>query len=143
MIAVDTNVLVYAHREGFPLHRKARDAVVALAGDGAAWGIPVFCLGELIRIITHPRLFDPPHTSEDACDAMTRLLASPGLRLLGPGPRYWALFDKAIRESGATGNLVFDAQIVAVCRENGVSALLTEDRDYARFPGFPVEHLHR
>jgi predicted nucleic acid-binding protein len=31
------------------------------------------------------------------------------------------------------GNLAFDAQLVAVCREHGVVEILTEDRDFARF----------
>jgi len=31
------------------------------------------------------------------------------------------------------GNLAFDAQIVALCRECRVRALLTEDRDFGRF----------
>jgi predicted nucleic acid-binding protein len=39
------------------------------------------------------------------------------------------------------GNLAFDAQIVAVCRESGVRALLTEDRDFSRFEDFPVERI--
>jgi predicted nucleic acid-binding protein len=31
--------------------------------------------------------------------------------------------------------------IVALCREAGVRALLTEDRDFDRFPGFSTLHL--
>ena len=33
----------------------------------------------------------------------------------------------------ARGNLVFDAQIVALCREHGISTILTNDRDFRRF----------
>jgi predicted nucleic acid-binding protein len=73
--------------------------------------------------------------------AIERLLESPSLRLLQPGDRFAGLFLAALREAGATGNLVFDAQIVALCREHGVRALLTEDRDFARFPGFATEPL--
>ena len=138
MIAVDTNILVYAHREGLPLHAAARERLVALAEGDAAWAIPVFCLGEFIRVSTHPKLFDPPFSAAEACDAMGRLLASPSLRILTPGPRYWGLLAAAIREADARGNLVFDAQIVAVCRESGASALLTEDRDFDRFAPFPT-----
>jgi predicted nucleic acid-binding protein len=36
---------------------------------------------------------------------------------------------------------VFDAQIVAVCRETGVSELLTEDRDFDRFRNFRTRRL--
>jgi predicted nucleic acid-binding protein len=31
--------------------------------------------------------------------------------------------------------------MVALCREAGVTALITEDRDFARFPGFRTERI--
>lgn len=92
-------------------------------------------------MVTHPRVFDPPYRPGEACEALERVLASPSLEVLLPGERYWELLARAVGEAGATGNLVFDAQIVAVCREAGVRALLTEDRDFARFPGFATERL--
>lgn len=141
MIGVDTNILVYAHREELPAHRAARRRLTALAEDPAPWAIPVFCLGEFLRVMTHPRLFDPPYTAAEACAALGRLLASPSLRIVRPSRRYEALLLEAVREAGATGNLVFDAQIVAVCREGGVHVLLTEDRDFARFTRFPTERV--
>jgi len=141
MIAVDTNVLVYAHREELPQHRAAHARVVALAGGTALWGIPVFCVTEFVRVVTHPRLFDPPYLAEEACRAMERLLEAPTVRVLHPGPTFVTRFGEAVREAGAVGNLVFDAQIVAVCREAGVTTLLTEDRDFARFRRFKTEGL--
>lgn len=141
MIAVDTNILVYAHREELPRHGAARARLTALAENAAPWAIPVFCLGEFIRVVTHPRLFDPPHSIDEACGALERVLESPSLRILTPGDRFWTLLADAVREAGATGNLVFDAQLAALCRENGVSALLTEDRDLDRFPGLRTERL--
>ena len=141
MIAVDTNVLVYAHRAELPKHEAALAKLTALADGAAAWAIPVFCIGEFVRVITHPRLFDPPHTPQEACEALARMLAAPNLSVVLPGGGYLELFMEAVREAHAVGNLVFDAQIVALCREAGVSALLTEDRDYDRFPGFATTRL--
>lgn len=141
MIAVDTNILVYAHREELPQHRRARAEIIRLAEGHAPWGIPIFCIGEFVRVATHPRLFDPPYDSSEACDAIERILESPSLRVLCPGTGYLTLFHEAVREANAVGNLVFDAQIVAVCRESGVSTLLTEDRDFARFHGFKTRTL--
>ncbi len=141
MIAVDTNILIYAHREECSQHRAARARLTKLAEGHALWAIPVFCLGEFIRVVTHPRLFDPPHSIAEACSALDRLLESPSLRILNPGERFWPLLAEAIRDADATGNLVFDAQLAALCRESGVSALLTEDRDFARFPKLRTERL--
>jgi hypothetical protein len=134
-------VLVYAHREELPQHEAARTRLVGLAEGDALWAIPVFCLGEFLRVVTHPRLFDPPYPVERAVEALGRVLGSPSLRILYPGERYWPLLAEAVREARAAGNLVFDAQIVALCREAGVSALLTEDRDFARFRGLVVQPL--
>jgi hypothetical protein len=114
---------------------------VELAEGDALWGIPVFCLGEFLRVITHPRLFDPPHRVDEACEALERLLASPSVRVLHSGERFWPLLAEDARGADARGNLAFDAQIAALCRETGVSALLTEDRDFARFQGLRLEHL--
>jgi len=141
LIAVDTNVLVYAHRAELPRHQAALDRLIALAESPARWAIPVFCLGEFIRVITHPKLFNPPHSAEEACQTMARLLASPSATVLSPGLGYSQLLAEAIREANAVGNLVFDAQIVALCREHGVSLLLTEDRDFDRFRGLRTERL--
>lgn len=141
MIAVDTNILVYAHRPESPKHLPACSRLIELAEFTVRWTIPVFCLTEFIRLVTHPRLFDSPHSADEACTAVSRLLASPRLNLLRPGPHYSDLLFEAIREANAIGNLVFDAQIVALCREHGVSRLLTEDRDFDRFKGLRTERL--
>ena len=141
MIAVDTNVLVYAHREELPKHRRARERLTALAEGSARWAIPVFCLGEFLRVITHPRLFDPPHAPREACEALERLLASPSVAVLMPNERFCGLLWEAVGQAEASGNLIFDAQIVALCREAGASPLLTEDRDFDRFPGFSTARL--
>ena len=39
-----------------------------------------------------------------------------------------------VNESEVTGNLLHDAHIAALCIEQGVSELLTGDRDFSRFP---------
>lgn len=141
MIAVDTNILVYAHRPELAKHRVARRVLTDLAEGRAAWAVPVFCMGEFLRVLTHPRVFDPPMSTGEACEALARVLQSPSVRVLIPGEAYADLLLRAADEADATGNIVFDAQIVALCREAGVTALLTEDRDFTRFRGFPVRRL--
>jgi toxin-antitoxin system PIN domain toxin len=141
VIAVDTNILVYAHRAELAKHEAASARLVALAEGPAAWALPVFCLGEFLRVVTHPRLFDPPFSAAEACRALERVLESPSLDVISPGPSFPDLLRQAVQEADAVGNLVFDAQIVALCRESGVSLLLTEDRDFDRFPAFRTSRL--
>lgn len=134
MIAVDTNILVYAHRTETPQHQAALEWLTRLAEGTMAWGLPVFCIGEFIRITTHPRIFNPPSTLGQACGALAGLFASPTLRVLFPGLSYSTLLMDAVQQADARGNLAFDAQIAAVCQEAGCLRLLTLDRDFARFP---------
>ena len=135
MIAVDTNVLVHAHRKESPRHAPAKAWILRLAEGSRPWGLPVFCLTEFVRVVTHRRVFSPPSTLEQALDALSSLIESPSLQILLPGERFAAHLDATFRASGATGNLAFDAQIAALCLEHGVRDLLTEDRDFLRFPG--------
>jgi uncharacterized protein len=133
MIAVDTNILVYAHRAESTRHERARLWLRYLAEGTTPWCIPLFCLGEFVRITTHRRVFDPASTIEQAIEAIDAILESPSLRLLVPTTAHWPLLRASIAAGNCTGNLVFDAQIAAVCREHGIERLLTEDRDFNRF----------
>lgn len=141
MIAVDANILVYAHREELPQHRRALDVLAALAEGPASWALPVFVLGEFLRVVTHHRMFAPPSTRATAVAAVDALLGSPSVVVLHPGARYWPLLRDALDDADARGNLVLDAEIVAVCREHGVREVLTQDRDFRRFSGLTVRPL--
>lgn len=91
-----------------------------------------------MRVVTHPRVFDPPVPAKHALAEVRRLATSPTLLLLGQGPRHIESMQQVMESSGATGNLVHDAHIAALCIESGVSELLTGDRDFARFPELRV-----
>ena len=133
MIAIDSNVLIHAYNPDSPRHPAARSWLASLAESPGPWGLPVFCLAEFVRITTHPRVFRPPSTLRRSLEALEAVLKSPSVRLLCPGPMFPRFFSQACSEGEVGGNLAFDAQIVAVCRENGVSRLLTTDRDFLRF----------
>lgn len=138
---MDTNILVYAHREEFSQHRAARAALKKLAEGPSAWALPVFVLGEFLRVVTHSRILDPPSSEGAAIEAVEALLGSPSARVLSPGARFWTVLRDLVTEAGARGNLVADAQIAAVCLEHGVREILTEDRDFRRFPGIATRRL--
>jgi toxin-antitoxin system PIN domain toxin len=141
LTSVDTNILVYAHLKDHPKHKPALMRLTALAECREHWALPVFCVGEFLRIVTHPRLFSNPYSPREACAALARLLEAPNLVVLLPGDGFLPLLVEAVEEVHATGNLIFDAQIVALCREGGVRTLLTEDRDFDRFRNFATTGL--
>jgi len=134
VIAVDTNILVYAHRASAPEHERALAWLRHFAEGRRPWGLPVFCVGEFVRVVTHPRVLDPPVPLKEAIAALDGLLASPTVRVLSPGRQFSEIYFETLRAGDGRGNLAFDAQIAAVCLEHGADRLLTLDRDFARFP---------
>lgn len=134
MIAVDTNVLVYAHRRDAPWHDEAKHAVGQLAEGAAPWAVPWPCLHEFLAIVTHPRIFQPPTPLAAALGQVEAWLESPTLVVLSEGTHYWPHLKDALGESQITGPKVHDARIAALCRLHGVRELWTADRDFGRFP---------
>jgi len=141
VIAVDTNILVYAFLEDAPRHEQAEACLLGLANGTALWGLPVFCLCEFVRVVTHPRIQSRPATLAQAFGALEALSGSPSLRVLVPGPGFLKAFRTLSMDSDARGNLSFDAQIAAVCLEHGVTDILSEDRDFKRFSGLRARTL--
>lgn len=140
MIAVDTNLLVYAHREDSPFHDAALARIEALANATAAWAIPWPCLHEFYGIVTHPRVFDPPTPVPAAIDQIDAWLESPGLHLIGESPHHWARLRKLLSSARTVGPRVHDARIAAICLEDGITELWTADRDFTAFPDLAVRN---
>ena len=140
MIAVDTNILVYAHREDSPFHEAAARRLTGLAETRGDWAIPWPCLHEFIAIVTHPRIYDPPTPSELALDQVTAWLESPTLVTLNDTPGYWAQLKSVLVEGRISGPRVHDARVAALCQHHGVDELWTADRDFSRFAGLRVRN---
>ena len=140
MIAIDTNVLVYAHREDSEWHPAAARRVKQLAEGRAAWAIPWPCVHEFLAIVTHPRIFVPPTPLARAIDQVEAWLESPSAVLLSEGPDYWASLRILVEAGRVAGPLVHDARIAALCLHHGVEELWSADRDFSRFPGLVVRN---
>ena len=95
---------------------------------------------EFLRVVTHPRVFDPPTPLGVALEDLGRLLDSPSLSLLGEGPSHPSHLDRVLRGGGVSGNLVHDGHIAALCIEHGARELLSADRDFARFAPLRVRN---
>ena len=135
MTALDTNILVYARRSEAPHHRQALRLLRTFADGARPWALAWPCIYEFLRVVTHPRVFQPPTPLDAALDGLESLLASPSLTLLGEGPGHPAHLRRMVEAGRATGNLAHDAHIAALLREHGVREFLTADRDFSRFPG--------
>ena len=135
MIAIDTNILVYAHREDSEWHDRASRCVARLAQGRISWGLPWPCVHEFLAIATHPRIYAPPSTLAQAVDQVEAWLESPVAVMLGETRDHWDTLTDLLRESRVAGPLVHDARVAALCVAQGVTELWTADRDFSRFPG--------
>lgn len=134
MIAVDTNLLIYAHREDSDFHDPAVQVLVELAQSGDRWSIPWPCLHEFLAITTHPRIFAPPSPLKLALKAMEVWLDSPGCEMIGEGPDYFDVLNRLVLKGKISGPMIHDARVAALCIYHGVRELWTADRDFSRFP---------
>jgi uncharacterized protein len=140
MIGVDSNLLVYAHREDSPWHAPAFERMVHLAEGRAPWAIPWPCIHEFLAIVTHPRIYAPPTPLAKAIDQVEAWLESPSLVLLSESEDYWVMLRNILQTGRVCGPQVHDARIAALCQQHGVTELWSADRDFGRFPGLSVRN---
>jgi len=134
VIAVDTNILVYAHREDSVWHDAAYACMTELAQGRDAWAIPWPCVHEFLAIVTHPRIYTPPTPLERALDQVQAWTESPSLVLLCEAEDHWQHLRALLRSARASGAKVHDARVAALCVANEITELWTADRDFSHFP---------
>lgn len=134
MIAVDTNLLIYAHREDSRHHGAARSALESLASRTATWAVPWPAVHEFLAVVTHPRIYNPPTPNGQALAAVAALAGADNTAFIGETPHHLEIMDDLLRESGVSGAKVHDARIAAICLGNGIKELWTADRDFSWFP---------
>jgi uncharacterized protein len=133
VIAVDTDILVYAHREESPWHRAADGCIAEQAESGGLWAIAWPCIHEFLAIVTHPRIYDPPTPLNDAIEQVECWLEAPNLAMLGEGPDYWQALRRTLVASRVVGPRIHDARVATLCLQHGVRVLWSAGRDLARF----------
>jgi toxin-antitoxin system PIN domain toxin len=134
LIALDTNLLVYAHRLDAQFHREAGKVVNELATGGQRWAIPWPCVHEFIAVVTHPRIYKTPTPIDVALGALETLDGLPNLEFIGEGEGYLERLVEISKPARVLGGAIHDARIAAICKYHGVRELWSADRDLSRFP---------
>lgn len=139
MLAVDTNILVYAHRPEFKHNDKAYDIVRGLAEGDEPWAIPWPCCFEFFSVVTNRKIWKgAADTPEQAWRQLRAWESSPSCHLIGETDRFMGILEGLVNRPRITGPIVHDARIAAICVAHGVKALLTRDRDFSMFPELPT-----
>lgn len=126
----DVNVLIYAHREDAPEHRRYATWLRTLTESTAPFALSEVVLAGFLRIVTNRRIFDPPTPMGTAIAFCQGLVTRPRAVVVAPGRQHWDIFVGLCRR--IEGPLVTDAYLAALAIEHGCE-LVTTDSDFARF----------
>jgi toxin-antitoxin system PIN domain toxin len=138
VIAIDTNLLVYAHREDMPFHAKAAACLRDVLNSGQPCAIPWPCVHEFLAITTNPRIFKTPTPMALALKAVESWQRAPSLQFLAEQDGHLQSLRELLLAGLVAGPLVHDARIAALCLQHGVRELWSADRDFGRFAALKV-----
>lgn len=135
MIALDTNLLLYAHREGMPEHVSSRKALEGLVDGMESWGIPAPVLLEFWSVVTHPMLPGGASTGEEATLFLRNFIqGGAGLVWDADAGFGWRVLEWAGRLN-IRGPRIFDLQIGLMALEHGVTTIWSHDKGFVVVPG--------
>jgi len=137
VIALDTNLLVYAHRARTPQHARARRAIERAAAYPRGWGFAVSVLPEFWSVVTHSAAEIRPSTPAQAA-AFVRALTDAGAAVWLPGPGFGDRLLQTAAALGVSGPRMFDLQIALAAFEGGATEIWTHDAAFATIPGLPL-----
>ena len=141
-ILSDVNVLIYAFNDQATEHVRYREWLDTVVDGDETYAVADIVLSSVLRIVTNPRVFNPPSTVENALNFVDHIRQAPNCVVVAPGRRHWQIFTNLCRVANARGNLVPDAYLAALAIESG-SEWITTDRGYSRFPGLRWRHPFR
>jgi len=135
LVAVDTNLLVYAHRREPEQHARSAGLMRTLAEGTRPWAIPWPCVYEFFSIATNPRIWKDAASSPDqAWSQIESWTRSPSNSVLHETDDFLSTLQKLVARPRVRGPIVHDARVAAICIAHGVDELLSADRDFALFP---------
>jgi toxin-antitoxin system PIN domain toxin len=135
VLAIDANVLVYAHRREVAEHDRAGDVIRQLAEGPETWAIPWPCIYEFFSVVTNVKIWkSAASTPSQAWAQLDAWQASPALRLIGELDGFFPVLEDFLTRPRVRGPVVHDARVAAICVSHGVEALLSRDRDFSLFP---------
>lgn len=138
MVGIDTNILVYAHRQDLPQHAVAREILERFINGTKPWALAWPSIYEFYRVVTHPRVLKVPSRREEVLKVVDVLHQTQSLFILAHGPAHKERLRELSEEADAMGNLAFDLQIAAIFMEHGIEEIMTNDADFRRFKAFRI-----
>ena len=125
-LAVDTNVLVYAHIAATEHHQGVRNYLTKLlARDDNTLVLTPIVLHEFVHIVTDSKRFDPPVTMSEAL-AITRLyLARSNVEVLSIDVKALQRALELLERYQLGRKRIADTLVAATCLQNNIATFLT------------------
>ena len=139
MIALDTNLLVYAHRAATTEHRAAQVAIETACGSPAGCGIATSTVAEFFSIVTHPAASGRPSTPDDAAAFLRVLREEGGLAVWGQSPHFSERLLQLATDLDVWGARIFDLQNALCALDAGATELWTHDARFVKVPGLRLQ----
>jgi predicted nucleic acid-binding protein len=140
VIAIDTNLLVYAYREDSGFHRIATETLRPVIEGPTPWALPWPSVHEFIGVVTSGKVYKPASPLPSVLAFLESTLGSPQLHLLAESPGYFEKLRELALAARLSGARIHDARIAALCLHHGVSELWSADRDFSAFPQLKVRN---
>ena len=140
MQSPDVNVLVSAFRTDAPHHVVCRNWLEQALAAEERLAVSELVLSGVLRVLTHPKVFNPPTPLPEAMAFTHSLLTHPRVVAIRAGGGRWRIFAQLCERSHATGNRIPDAFHAALAIENGCE-WVTLDRGFSAYPGLKYSHL--
>jgi predicted nucleic acid-binding protein len=137
MIAIDTNILVYAHLGRTPEHAAACRAIETAARHASGWGIALPCVAEFWSVVTHRACAGGPSPANHVAGFLESLERS-GAQIWPPGPAFSRRLIQLAGSQEIAGPRIFDLQIGLIAWENGATQMWTHDSAFASPPGLRI-----
>jgi predicted nucleic acid-binding protein len=131
MTAIDTNVLIGIMVSSSTYHAEMMDGLNNL--DDELCTTPTN-IGEVLRLLTHSKVFSSPLKLEKAIEALSLLIEAYDIRILDEDTNWWKDLGEITKQiPGLKGNEVFDARIALCLRQHKVKRIWTKDADFKKY----------
>lgn len=133
MISVDSNIMLYAVRSFEPNHAEAKNLLDTILSQKESVAFTDIAINEFIANATNKRLSVPVASIEQAVSQVKNWLSAPNVKVIRNSPQSFNTFVKLCERTGRTGQEIYDAQIAAICIDNGVTEFITNDKGFEQF----------
>lgn len=139
MILVDANLLIYGSVTSSTNHKAAKNWLDERLNSEAPVGIPWNSIFAFLRIVTNPRVFNPPVSPDDAWNVVEYWLDCPPVWIPAATEKHRTVCKRLYVSVAPQGNLVADTHLAALAIEHGLT-LCSTDREFAKFPELKWEN---